>query len=298
MDYEGKMIQDLVKLADYLDQKNMLREANVVDVFITRIAQIDPDFKATPNFSDPTWHDDQTGNSQDSEPKKIENPMGSIDLGNGVKIDLTQHPLGQKIINYMKKVFTASDSGTIPEIKDNPTEMQELISSKDIYNLIQTAFKYGENLEPYQGQGKNPTPLSPAQFRLVLFEAMRLYSRIYQTKGSLDGGEIRELVHNVYKHYEDSYIDDYLGEDYQVPYRTTSGEAPAVVPSNRELSPEQKADLWKRNDEMLYNDFNETWMEQVERDNNPELHRQKQDRLKNKLKGEYPEEMHSVLFGE
>lgn len=276
------MLKDLVKLANFFDEKKMLREANIIDIFIHKIAQVnlEPDFNVPPKVSEPTWQEDKTEQSFESDPSMIEEPTGSIQLPNGVQINLENHPLGKKIMNYLKDVFHIADSGTASDVGEG------VVSVRMIRDIIQTAFKYTEELELYHGQGQNPNPISPELFRQILFEAMRIYSQKYQTVGFLDNFEIREAVYNLFQHYQDRYVDNYLDENYQYnypeqrevqnPYGSPSGIGP-------ELTPSQRDELWRRNE---VENLPDTYHSTKEDPNEQRI----------KLKQRYPEKYHHILF--
>jgi hypothetical protein len=276
------MIKDLTKLANYLDDKELLREANIVDIFINRIAQVD--FKSNPNMAEPTWEDD--GDTFDNIPNLnqkndesfdvFEKGMPKVKLHNGVQVDLENHPLGKKILDYIKHTFHIADSGTETE------QSKGLISVKDIDSIISTSFRYDDQFKNI-GKGKNNNPISPALMRDLLQESMRAYNHIFEPVGFLDGSEVRSSVHNLYKHYEDSYVEQYLGEEFSKVY-TTDGDAPQYIPSEKDLSPEQKRQLWERNEVDKLPTIDKT------------IKNQTSEQIQKELKKEFPGSWHKVLF--
>lgn len=265
------MLNDLVRLADYLDHRGYLKEANVVDFFISKAAAADD--------ADITWNEDDLINDLNITPVSQERGQG-----NDYLTALSNHPLGQKILNYVKNAFLVSDSGTKSE------ELSDLISVERIKDIVNAALKYDEDWQPLKG---NKQPMSPNQFWGTLNEVMRVYYKVYPTVGMLDGQEVRDFIFVLYRNYKDLYQDTYGGSE-----EISLIENPNLQNITHGLSPDQYKHLMDRNDREIEKERYNVEMDQAEQDLDPKRYQSRQDAMKTKMKREFPEEWHNVLFGE
>ncbi len=257
------MIEHLRKLADYLDGREYHLEANIVDIFINKNAAVSENFPADTIWShEPTYSGD------------MDTPLMPPERGGKDEADLLEamgnHPLGQKILKYLKDVFILCDSGA-----EGVDGMKE-ISLKDMNAITREAYKYNEDWNIRQ---EGEAPASPNSLRKLLEESAKSYSKSYKNSGSIDSQAIREWLHAVYKQYEVLYLKKYMREDTSPMIR----DERYYQSGTEELSPEKYEALMQLQDQKMAEYANEAWLDQVARETDPEAY---QENLKNYRKKE------------
>jgi hypothetical protein len=260
------MFKELVKLADFLDEKGLSREAGIVDSFIVR-SQI----------SEQTWVDDDTkpGGLNQTPPANSYRTSNKIQLADGIQLDLITHPLGQKLWKFVQNIFLLSDDSTD----------QGALNVKDLEDIIQTTFKYDDELNIYKGLDDNPEPITPTQLQKIVNDIVVLFSRQYKTSGIIDPHSIRDLTFNLIQYYNDVYLEEYL--KFPVQNFEAGGEIQGHVP--QELNALKREKLWEKEDERLNADS--AWLENIDPDSE-----QERSKVREELKKETPKEWHSILF--
>ncbi len=275
---EKGMLKYLLILADYLDQKSKVREANVVDVFITKVAQ------------EETWNDESNKTPQLTPEYRMEQAqnLNKVPLNDEVSLDLNQHPLGFRAVGLVKAIFNNADSEQIP--------VQDL--QEQIKGLAALALSYDENLQFYREPEENPNPINPAQFKEILNASFRLVNKDYQS-GEPDLDFVRDSVDTAYKYYEDRYLEDYMrlpssDRDYLNPEIDTM--QPVSYVPEKQLTPQEYQKLVNRQEDELEGLRQSLKMDRLEKDLHPDLAKRRREQMQDKMKKDYPEEWHSILF--
>jgi hypothetical protein len=264
------MLNHLISLADYFDQRGKSNHANVVDTFIVKAQSI---------------HDLETEIHDDQPQRELVDPDptdSKIPIDDDVFFDLNS-PLGQLITSYMNNVFNVADEGT----------SGGAVSVKDINEIIDLAIRTnGQTLEVFPDMNSNPNPIYPVQFRSIIFQAREKVNQVFDPVGEFDSGSLVDLVEALYKNYEDTYLEDYMGlessqSDFMGRDMGSSGK-PSVTP-------QQIEDANRKQDAYETKMKNEQWFRDLERDGNPEAYKKRVERERQYIKEQSPEEWHDLL---
>ena len=274
------MLKHLVNLADYLDQKKLNKLATIVDTFIAQAAPMD-DRTWDEDAEFPTYHGEMETIDVGDLSEEPEVGLPKIKLSDQITLDLEKHPLGQRILDYVTKSFEMADDG-ITEIKE--------MHARDTASIIDLMSKYDEALTYNKSQAY---PLEPIQVKDMLNQALSIGYSLYHPKGHLDMKDVISSIQNLYKHYEDYYLEEVLRQPSKSTPQYDVHPNNVVIP---ELSEEERQKLWNQQDQYIGNLGTQSWLEETEKSESPgKYERRKTERRKEDQRA-YPEEWHEVLF--
>jgi len=205
------MVEDLIKLADYLEKKDK-RASNIIDGFIGLTNKL-----LRANY----------GTSK---------PSPAIDIGGDSPFNLLSKD-GAKIISLVENAFRMVDDGAADG-------RIEVVLIRDIVNSL-----YCTHSKTVTKSESCDEPLTPNQVAHILKETAKYVKSYYRPIGNFYHTEAGEYIISVYENYQDKYLDDYLKvepseSNYKIPDqafdntpkpRIVGGNNPDQVNKNQDL---------------------------------------------------------------
>ena len=192
----------LTKLADYMDSIDKIMESNVIDALISKYASgylkdLDTEDEPTEAYPLAEYDEEITPDLLFG----LEEPIsGSNDNFNKMLSDIELHPIGVRMLFFLRNVLAVADSG-----------VDGHITMKDIRSVVNVAMKYnGETLEFTENFDDNLNPISLGQFKALILKATDIAKTRYSPKGYIDSVAVSDLISVLYKSFEEFYLEEYM----------------------------------------------------------------------------------------
>lgn len=185
------MKRHLLKLADILDRLGLSKEANVIDYYISKVAQED-DFA---EFASDAVSDELAMKGNVS----VSLPEGST------VVNVFKHPLGQKLRVYAE---------TLAQLfHEDPRQRQGQISVREIDDIVDTFKKFNNDLTPSEVHwSKNERLIYPQTVGQMV---RSIGSFVYHNSPfDIDAELYIDALDDIQLTYNDFYMEDYLGQEY------------------------------------------------------------------------------------
>jgi hypothetical protein len=124
----------------------------------------------------------------------------NIPVGRGGFVSLYKHPLGIRLLDYIKTSFLVGEG--------NP---KEVVTQDMINEILKLAIRYnGETLELYESMDENPNPITIQQFKYLLKMVISFVVRTHGISDNLDQDTVNMLVKTLVDNYQDIYMLEYM----------------------------------------------------------------------------------------
>lgn len=330
------MINCLIKLANFLDKRDKIREANIIDILIKKNAQeetwVDEDTEAfdnaTPKLIErknfPLSFDDKTPELKN---ERVKSPQNFSDVTPQLNTDRKFQPQPAANKNLTKQIrqnvnpnLVQISETTNIDLKKHPlgililefiekifinaTSSQEELTTnlrELIDNVAQAAIRFDQYLKYHYDYKNNPNPLYPDQFESILEHGYVIINKEFN-KGyfNRDSFEfIKDTLDTAVRYYEDLYLDSYLNlpeSDYDYLNPDADTIREPRFPPERELSSEEYQSLMNKNEQYDRNLEQSNWLESIKKEEEPEEFEASRKEMEAKMKKEFPEDWHKILF--